>query len=196
MEVALITKRIRLRTLAGVLTLTSALLALAVMLPGVASSSPPLSCHGSTTHGDSATTGLANDIHYKFGCSDIVTGFLIFSSTNREIDEYPPSALSYAANGDLGATMGQKDFECGGDLPGVSVSCTAGSVTGGYYIAGDFGLSSAPCAEYSKWWVIALNDKGVPSGPFPMGAPKGCKKPKVTKTKVHRKAATKKGTKK
>jgi hypothetical protein len=152
--------------------------------PGAAAA--PASCHG---HVSVAQTGTTHDVdenalEYVFGCSEQIQAFSVFSSS-KELSQYGPGALVLNAAGTDATANGNKEFECGGDLPGFAHNCGKGIAKGGYTVRGEIGATDAPCTgEPTQWWLLAVDSAGNPHGPFNMGVrTRGCPKPKTAKTK-------------
>jgi hypothetical protein len=148
----------------------TALCACSALLP--ATSSASISCGGRTALNKSGID--ANDVQYRFACSDPVKGFGIITNTSVSI-------FSDTANTFDPATRRQIDgqsFSCEGNIPGVGVACS-GAPSGagaGKRVVGDIGLAKSPCRRNFKLrvWLVVTDAKGAVSGPFQLGGPKNC----------------------
>jgi hypothetical protein len=164
-------------------------LAAAVWLAVPGSAAPPASCHGHVGVTAQAHQVDDNAIEYVFGCSAQVSGFTVFS-TSKELSAYSPNASVLNTLG-LDATQnGNKEFECGGDLPGYSHNCGKGILKPGYVARGELSSTDVPCGgEPTQWWLVTVDDVGQMHGPFNMGKrTRGC--PRASAKKAKRARAT------
>jgi hypothetical protein len=162
------------------------------------SAAPQLSCHGHVSVGEEVHSIDENGLVYHFGCSDQINGFSVIAP--GELVTYSPSAAALGPAGEDTTVSGNKEFECGGDLPGFAQNCGKGIGKAGYALRGEVGTDAAPCTALGigHWLLIVVNPEGTPSGPFDMGKTRGCPKPPKPvkpKTQAKRKPAPKAATK-
>jgi hypothetical protein len=139
------------------------------------SAAPPATCHGHVSVATTAHDVDENALDYLFGCSTTVVGYSVFSGS-KELSSYSPTAAVMNTDGSDATAGGSKEFECGGDLPGLAHNCTKGILKPGIVARGELGATDAPCtAEPVQWWLITVDDAGQVAGPFNMGKrTRGC----------------------
>lgn len=155
------------------------------------SAAPAASCHGHVSVATTSHTVESNAIEYVFGCSTNIVGFSLFS-TSKELSQYSPTAAVLKSDGGDATNDGNKEFNCGGDLPGLAQNCQGGLLKPTFVARGELGSTEARCSnEPTQWWLVTVDDAGQVAGPFNMGKrTRGC--PKVEKATTH----TRKGGKK
>jgi hypothetical protein len=142
----------------------------------------------------SAKEVTTNTLDYSFLCDGTVVAYSVFSTT-KELSEYSPGAHVMKGDGSDATASGNKEFECGGDLPGFAHNCTKGLLLPTYLAHGELGATDRPCAgEPTSWWLVTVDDAGQVHGPFSLGTrTRGC--PKAAghgKAKKHGKVKAKK----
>jgi hypothetical protein len=155
------------------------------------SAAAPGTCQGHVDVAKTSKEVTSNALGYVLICDTNVVGFSVFSTT-KELSEYSPTASVLKGDGSDATSSGNKEFECGGDLPGYAHNCK-GLLKATYIAHGELGATNAPCAgEPTQWWAVVVDDAGQVHGPFSLGKrTRGC--PKASHAK---KAAPKKATKK
>ena len=155
-------------------------------------------CRGHIKAGPKDETGLnENPVAYKFGCSQPLTGYAIF--TEKEIDAFETEVFVKDAQD---AVIPTDAFSCNGDQPGFGINCVGAYNTPWSMVESTFNLSSSKlCDEpriqptlfvtYATYAKNAdgsakLDKNGAPTvttalaGPFNLGRPRGCKPTKFS----------------
>jgi len=125
---------------------------------------------------------------FTLGCQDPVTAFSLI--TDRTVEVFDTDLQVFMPSG---ALNDKEAFQCSGDIPGHGVNCSGNSAGGYEQIRGSFGTADSLCGlpRASTQLVVsyaAADSKGKVSnalaGPFDLGPPKGCPRPR--KRKPHR----------
>jgi hypothetical protein len=138
-------------------------------------------------------------VHYRFKCSNPITGYQIVPGTEIEGFETEVFATDLAS----GDVVPEDSFSCNGDLPGLGLNCV-GNYTGHWHLAeGTFKIDGNLCAHPESARIkplltvmrASIDSKGKPAqaiaGPFRLNGPKGCPKPPKKAKKSARKSAKK-----
>lgn len=177
------------------LALTLCATALALALPSASNAADSQFCFGNVTP-IKPTAERDTGATYEFSCGAAITGFALVSSS--EIASFDVAADVFDAPADGGAIRGDDRFgECEGDLPGFGFHCNGTYSAKGRLIRATFDGTDSVCARDSKRQVIArysvivTNAAGKVAGPYDLGRPHHCPKPKKAKKKHKKHTKTK-----
>jgi hypothetical protein len=107
-------------------------------------------------------------------------------ATTTQLSAFDVSADVFDPESAGGAIRGDDRFgECEGDIPSFGFSCgTGGNLGFGRFTRAGFDTMSDPCGRDAtkhialKASIVVANANGKLSGPYNLGKPKGCAKPK------------------
>jgi hypothetical protein len=159
-----------------------AALALAVLaLPSAAQAEQ--FCYGNIKPME-ATPERDTGVAYEFTCREPVKAFNV--STTTQLAAFDVAADVFDPESAGGAIRGDDRFsECEGDIPSFGFSCgTGGNLGFGRFTRAGFDTTSDPCARDAtnhialKASLVVANANGKLAGPYNLGKPKGCPKPK------------------
>jgi hypothetical protein len=186
MEVALNVSpwRARFGPCAMLATMTAVYLALPGQAVAASGATGSTTCIGHTqlAHADDPED---HPVQFVFACPDKITGYSII--TSQEVAGFDTDTLVFDAHN---AIIPDDKFACEGHIPGNIFSCS-GTYGGEYRVSrGFFSINQRVCHEarietqllvyYSKN-TTGENGQQFIAGPFDLGRPRGCPKPKVHK---------------
>ena len=172
------------------LLLTLVALSASLALPAIGHAADDQFCYGAVKP-IKADAERDTGASYEFSCRSAVSAFAL-TSTSR-FASFDVTADVFDSPGEGGALRGDDRFgECEGDIPGTGFHC-GGTYTGiGRFVKGTFDGVDAPCTRDARGYVkarytlIVANKAGKVAGPFELGKPKGCPKPKKARAKKSR----------
>jgi hypothetical protein len=186
----------------AIAALVLATLGFALLFAGHATKAPAdfndnTSCWGKISKGVPDPDVAAVPVKYSFQCDGRLTGYSILTAPERQVQGADTEVFVTDGNG---AVVGTDSFSCNGTYPGYGINCVSPAggdyKTPGNFVTGQFYVDKAICAEprldpilYIAYATGNAKLQGLQSlaGPFDLGQPLGCPKPKPHKTHTKRK---------
>jgi hypothetical protein len=134
-----------------------------------------------------ATAERDTGVGYEFTCREPVKAFSLTSTTMLSAFDVAADVFDPDSGG--GAIRADDRFgECEGSIPSYGFTCGTGGNAGfGRFTRASFDTESDPCGRDGtnhialKASIVVANANGKLSGPYILGKPKGCPKPKKPK---------------